>query len=84
MTEYKILPQNTYNMDEKGFLIRIIGSMQRIWAKELKKSGALLRAAQDGNREWLTILACICGDGTWINPVLIYQGVELQLRDTWL
>ena len=31
-------------------------------------------ALQDGSREWITLLACICADRTKIAPAIIYQG----------
>ena len=33
MEEYKINPQLIYNMDEKGFLIKILLKMKRIFLK---------------------------------------------------
>ena len=39
---------------------------------------------QDGNREWITTIACICADGTSLTPVLIYQAVSGRIQDTWL
>jgi len=71
-------------MDEKGFLIGKIGKMRRIFSRHSKKSGKLISAVKDGSRKWITVVACIYGDGTWINPVLIYQGQESQVRDTWV
>jgi len=32
----------------------------------------LAGAAQDGNREWITLLACIYADGSYLSPALIY------------
>jgi len=31
IAEYGVLPQNTYNMDEKGFMISKLGKMKRIF-----------------------------------------------------
>jgi len=59
-------------MDEKGFLIGKIGKMRRIFARSAKKSGKLIGVIKDGSHEWITVLACIYGDRTWINPILIY------------
>jgi hypothetical protein len=39
---------------------------------------------QDGNREWITIIACICADGLALPPALIYQAVSGKIQDTWL
>jgi hypothetical protein len=40
--EYDILPQNTYNMDEKGFMIRVSTKQHRIFSKQAFKSGQIL------------------------------------------
>ena len=59
-------------MDEKGFLISILGKARRVFTKSTYDNGKILGAGQDGNREWITVLACICQDGTYIPPGLIY------------
>jgi hypothetical protein len=35
--EYNILAKNTYNIDKKGFIIRVIGRNKRVFSKELYK-----------------------------------------------
>ena len=39
---------------------------------------------QDGNREWITILATIYADGSHLSPGLIYQAISGNIQDTWL
>ena len=74
---------NIYNIDEKGF-IGWVAKQQRVFSKTAATSGALKGALQDGNREWITMLAGICADGTPLPPVLIYAGQQGQLQDTWV
>jgi hypothetical protein len=31
--EYEVLPENTYNMDEKGFMIRVTRRSKRIFSR---------------------------------------------------
>ena len=57
LQKYRILPRNTYNMDEKGFAIGVLTTQRRIFNKALFKKGKVLGSNQDGNREWITILA---------------------------
>lgn len=52
--------------------------------KEAYKTGRIRFATQDGNREFISLLACICADGTTVPPALIYQGVSGDLQDTWI
>jgi hypothetical protein len=39
MREYNILPRHTYNMDEKGLLIGVIGRTLRIFSKRMWGKG---------------------------------------------
>jgi len=39
---------------------------------------------QDGSREFISLLACICADGSAIPPGLIYQGESKDMMDSWL
>jgi hypothetical protein len=73
-----------YNFDEKGFLMGICRSMKRIVSIRHIKSKKILGVNQDGNREFISLLACICADGTAIPPALIYQGESGDLQDVWL
>jgi hypothetical protein len=82
--EYGILPENTYNMDEKGFLLGRITKARRIFPKDMKASGKLLGAGQDGSREWITVVATICGDGTTLPPFLIYDSTSGSIQDSWV
>src|SRR5277367_4652811 len=71
-------------MDEKGFLIGLINKIRRIFTRHELEKGKLLGAGQDGNRSWISLLACICQDLQALPPMLIYQGKEGNLQDTWL
>ena len=71
-------------MDEKGFLIGVLQKMQRVYSKEAFQKGNIVAAGQDGNREWITLIATICMDGSWIPPTLIYQAVSGDIQDTWV
>jgi DDE superfamily endonuclease len=52
--------------------------------KEAYKQGRIRYFQQDGNREFISLLACICADGTALPPALIYQGVSNDLQSTWI
>jgi hypothetical protein len=39
---------------------------------------------QNGSREFITLLACICANMTALPATLIYQGKSQDLIDTWL
>jgi hypothetical protein len=82
--EYNIQPENSYNMDEKGFLVGVIGRSKRVFDKGMWDSKEVRAALQDGNREWVTLLACICGDGTALAPGLLFASTNSTLQSTWV
>ena len=51
---------------------------------EALKSGQVKYACEDGSREFISLLACICADGTALPPSLVYKGDSRSLQDTWL
>jgi hypothetical protein len=58
--------------------------MKRVITIEYLKSGKLKGSRQDGSREWITLMAGICMDGTALPPGLIYQALSGDIQDTWL
>jgi hypothetical protein len=82
ITRHKIEPRQSYNMDEKGFLLGRIGKSKRIFSKALWEQGEIKTNMQDRSREWITTVACICGDGTTIPPVLIFASKNSTLQST--
>jgi hypothetical protein len=71
-------------MDEKGFLIGIIGRSKRIFSKAMYNRKEVREALQDGNREWITLLACICGDGSFLPPGLLFASANSTLQSNWV
>jgi hypothetical protein len=82
--QYNIQPHNCYNMDEKGFLIGYLQKVRKIFPKALMEKQKLLGTSQDRSREWITLLATICADGSSLPPALIYKAVSGDLQDLWL
>ena len=62
--QYNIEPRHTYNMDEEGFLIGIVSKMKSIFSRRRYEEGGTKQIIQEGNRKWITTIACICADGT--------------------
>ena len=73
-----------YNMDEKGFSLGTMTKQHRVFTKEAVQKKRVLGYAHDGNREWITILATICADGSWCPPAIIFAGKEGPLRASWV
>ena len=84
MAQYELLPENTYNMDEKGFAIGVTGRSKRIFDKVLYGKKQFKQSLHDGNREWVTLLACICADGTALPPGIIYSAAGRAVQQSWV
>ena len=82
--EYDIEPRHTYNMDEKGFLIGVIGRSKRVFSRRMWEKKEVRASLQDGSREWITLLACVCADGSALPPSLIYQSTNKDIQSSWV
>jgi hypothetical protein len=71
MQEHGVDAENIYNMDEKGFHVGVAKRGKRVFSKASLGPKA---AVQDGKREWITLLACVCASGESLPPALVYQG----------
>jgi hypothetical protein len=49
--EFDILPKNTYNIDKKGFIIRVIRKTKRVFNKVLYKEHQYKQPSHNANRE---------------------------------
>ena len=83
MQEHEIKERNTYNMDKKGFFVGIAHRRKRIFSKAVYESGERTAAMRDGNREWVTLLACVCASGEALPPALIYQAIS-GVQSSWV
>lgn len=82
--QYNLTPEQIYNMDEKGFMIGISTKEKRIFSRRKYELGGYKQFVQDGNREWITTLACICANGMALSPALIYMAKSGNIQDSWL
>jgi hypothetical protein len=64
MRQYEIEPENTYNMDEKGFLIGTTSRSKRVFSRAIWERKEVTSAIQDDSREWITVVTTICADGS--------------------
>jgi hypothetical protein len=59
-------------MDEKGFAIGVTSKTKHVFLKILYQEKMKTAGLQDGNREWVIVLACTCKDGSKIDPAVIF------------
>lgn len=53
-------------------------------SKRQYQKGQITQFSQDGSREFISLLACACADGTTTPPALIYQGTSNDLQSSWV
>jgi transposase len=55
--------------------------MRRIFSKKAFDAGRVRHVLQDGSREWITVIATICGDGTSFSLGLTYHARSKNIQD---
>ena len=66
--EEPIDPELMYGSDESGFQQRVIGP----------KGQKVQHQQRSGDRENITVMVTICGDGTSLPPAVIFKGEAFQ------
>jgi hypothetical protein len=84
MLQYDIQPHNTYNMDEKGFMIGVTMRSKQVFSQRQWDRKEVRAVLQDGPCEWVTLLATVCADGTALAPSIIYQLDSNTLQALWV
>jgi hypothetical protein len=84
MEEYGVEQRHTYNMDEKGFLIGLTSRRLRVSSRRMYERKEVTETIRDGSREWISVKACICADGTALDPGIIYQSDASTLQASWV
>ena len=65
-------------------MLGIMTKQQRVFNKAAIKKGRVLGHNQDGDREWITIIATIWADSTIVLPAIIFAGKSDDLQTTWV
>ncbi|KAF1924064.1 uncharacterized protein M421DRAFT_425080 [Didymella exigua CBS 183.55] len=84
IAEYKINTKHTYNIDEKGFMIRVTLRTKHVFSRRMWEKKEVKASLQDGNCAWLTLIACVCGDGSALPPGLIYKSANNTIQSSWV
>jgi hypothetical protein len=76
LEKYEITEENIYNMDEKGIQLGIGKKVLAMVDRDQKT----VQHVEDGNRELVTVIECVCADGTAIPPSVVFQGARRNLE----
>ena len=73
-----------YNVDEKGFLIRIRSKIRRIMSRDTYEQGRCCQSVQDRSREFITLITYVSALGKKLLVTLLYKRKSRDLQDTWV
>jgi hypothetical protein len=74
ISEFNVKYWNIYNMDEKGVMMGRGGRRYVL----VDRNQSTVTHVENGNRQNVTIIECICADGTSITPRIIFKGKTLD------
>jgi hypothetical protein len=80
VAKYDIQPSEMYNIDKKGFAIRVISRSRRIFSREAYERRRVSSALQDSSCEWVTVLASICANRSSLPPSIIYATAQRDIQ----
>jgi hypothetical protein len=62
-------------------MLGVVDCSKRIFSKASYEDGKRRSAIQDSSQEWIMLLVCICADGSYLKPALIYQSKSGTIHD---
>jgi hypothetical protein len=71
-------------MDEKGFAIGVLGRSKRIFSRRQYERKEVMEVCQDSSREWVSLLAAVCADGTALLPSIIFASKNSTIQSHWV
>lgn len=75
---YNVKSWNMANVDEKGFLMGVPWHSNvvifRMGWEDIEGGSGKATVPQGGSRELITVIDCICADGTVLTPFIIMKG----------
>jgi DDE superfamily endonuclease/Psq-like protein len=77
-SDYEVLKEDEYNMDETGFMKGIGDDSKVIVPVEEMEAFSV----QPGNPEWVSVIECIGTDGFYIPGFVIFKGKQIQ--ENWI
>jgi hypothetical protein len=71
-------------MDEKGFMIGVTTRTKHVFSRRMWEENEVKTSLQDGNRAWVTLIGCVCGDGSALPPGLLYESANSTIQSSWV
>jgi hypothetical protein len=65
-------------------MVGMIRRSKRVFSRHQWESKSVMSAVQDGNQEWITLLATICADGEVLPSGIIFAPANSMIQSTWV
>jgi hypothetical protein len=65
-------------------MIGVTTCSKRVFSRRQYEKKEVTASLQDGNREWITVVATICADGTALPPGLIFMSKNSTMQASWV
>ncbi|KAF1980022.1 hypothetical protein BU23DRAFT_585877 [Bimuria novae-zelandiae CBS 107.79] len=84
-----LISQWTVGMDSNRHKANLVDKYRlyfnlRIFSRRMWEKKEVRASLQDGNRAWITLLACIYADGSALPPSLIYEAANKDIQSSWV
>jgi len=76
LVDFNIKSENIYNMDESGFAIGEKEPGRCIINARIRQKFQ----AKPGRQEWVTVVECVCADGSVLPPLVIFKAENLSTQ----
>ncbi|KAF2827156.1 hypothetical protein CC86DRAFT_348410 [Ophiobolus disseminans] len=80
--KYHLRASDIYNIDKKGFYLSRGKGLTRIFSRDFLERSSAIAKLQQSITVIITLLACICANGSALAPALIYQSASGSIQDT--
>ena len=75
LTQYQFEPQDIYGFDESGFPFGGDGRRLRVVTRP---NASIQHIQRGGNRENVTVMVTVCGDGSALAPTILFKGKRIM------
>ena len=65
-------------------MLGVVHKSKGVFSRHQYEQGEMKQIVQDGSRDWITCMACICADETAISLGLIYESSSGNIQDSWV
>jgi hypothetical protein len=65
-------------------MIGVTTRTKHVFSRRMWEKGEVKASLQDGNRAWVTLLACVCSNGSALPPGILYESTNSTIQLSWV